>query len=418
MKQFKKIAMAIAGLWCCMAMNAQNFERDGIYYQVLGYSSVGVTYRGYSSIAFQGEYKGKVEIPESVTYNDKTYSVVGIESDAFSGCPGLTSVTIPNSVLSISSYAFEGCTGLTSITIPNSVTLIGGNAFRGCTGLTSVTIPNSVIRIGDDAFRGCSSLSEIYSYMENPCDCPSNLGGYATLYVPAGTADRYDVKRWDSSVSEIVEVDISNTLSVSDVEVPHGASVIILPVSMENEESVTAFQFEVSLPEGVSLVGCELTDRKSDQTLSFSELPNGNYQVTALSLTSKAFKDSEGALVNLQLATEKEMEAGEYNVTVKNIELTTTDEDALRPANCTAKLTVTDVMVGDSNGDGKISITDAVAIVNYILNKPSSSFAVKAADVNMDAKVTITDAVAIVNKILAGTNEARSRAADMQLDPQ
>jgi hypothetical protein len=187
---------------------------------------------------------------------------------------------------------------------------------------------------------------------------------------------------------------------------------------MENEESVTAFQFEVSLPEGVSLVGCELTDRKSDQTLSFSELPNGNYQVVALSLTSKAFKDSEGALVNLQLATEKEMEAGEYDVTVKNIELTTTDENALHPADCTAKLTVTDVMVGDSNGDGKISITDAVAIVNYILSKPSSSFAVEAADVNMDAKVTITDAVAIVNKILAGTNEAKSRAAEMQLDPQ
>ena len=214
-----------------------------------------------------------------------------------------------------------------------------------------------------------------------------------------------------------MEIEISNTLSVSDVKVTHGANVI-LPVSMENEECVTAFQFEVSLPEGVSLVGCELTDRKSDQTLSFSELPNGNYQVVALSLTSKAFKDSEGALVNLQLATEKEMEAGEYDVTVKNIELTTTDENALHPADCTAKLTVTDVMVGDSNGDGKISITDAVAIVNYILNKPSSNFAVEAADVNMDAKVTITDAVAIVNKILAGTTEAKSRAADMQLDPQ
>ena len=254
--------------------------------------------------------------------------------------------------------------------------------------------------------------------MENPCACPS-FGSSPTLYVPAGTADKYIEQHWDYYVSEIVEmeIEISNTLSVSDVKVTHGANVI-LPVSMENEECVTAFQFEVSLPEGVSLVGCELTDRKSDQTLSFSELPNGNYQVVALSLTSKAFKDSEGALVNLQLATEKEMEAGEYDVTVKNIELTTTDENALHPADCTAKLTVTDVMVGDSNGDGKISITDAVAIVNYILNKPSSNFAVEAADVNMDTKVTITDAVAIVNKILAGTTEAKSRVADMQLDPQ
>ena len=36
--------------------------------------------------------------------------------------------------------AFGGCSGLTSVTIPNSVTSIGIRAFFGCTGLTSVTI--------------------------------------------------------------------------------------------------------------------------------------------------------------------------------------------------------------------------------------------------------------------------------------
>ncbi|MBQ3805844.1 MAG: leucine-rich repeat protein [Prevotella sp.] len=58
---------------------------------------------------------------------------------AFSGCTGLTSVTIPNSVTRIGRYAFSGCTGLTSVTIPNSVTIIANSAFSGCTGLTSVT---------------------------------------------------------------------------------------------------------------------------------------------------------------------------------------------------------------------------------------------------------------------------------------
>ena len=44
---------------------------------------------------------------------------------AFSGCSGLTSLTIPSSVTEIGSYAFEDCSGLTSLTIPSSVTSIG-----------------------------------------------------------------------------------------------------------------------------------------------------------------------------------------------------------------------------------------------------------------------------------------------------
>ena len=89
-------------------------------------------------------------------------SVTTISESAFSGCSNLTSITIPNSVTSIGYSAFYGCSGLTSITIPNSVTTIGSYAFYNCSSLTSITIPNSVTAIGDDAFYGCSSLKGVY----------------------------------------------------------------------------------------------------------------------------------------------------------------------------------------------------------------------------------------------------------------
>ena len=115
---------------------------------------------------------------------------------AFSGCSGLTSLTIPSSVTEIGSYAFEDCSGLTSLTIPSSVTSIGYYAFSGCSGLTSLTIPSSVTSIDDNAFSVCSGLTSIYVYPEkvpilgtgvfSGCDAKN-----CTVYVPTGTYDDY-----------------------------------------------------------------------------------------------------------------------------------------------------------------------------------------------------------------------------------
>ena len=106
------------------------------------------------------EYKDKGNRPDNISIVVKE-GTLSISSNAFSGCTGLTSITIPNSVTSIEESAFYGCTGLTSITIPNSVMSIGDGAFSNCTGLTSVTIGNSVTSIGDFAFSICSGLTSV-----------------------------------------------------------------------------------------------------------------------------------------------------------------------------------------------------------------------------------------------------------------
>ena len=112
------------------------------------------------------DYSSYISVP---WYNDRNKvllividdGVTSIGNSAFSGCSGLTSVTIPNSVTSIGDYAFYECSGLTSITIPNSVTSIGDYAFSSCWRLTTITIPNSVTSIGGGAFSYCSGLTSI-----------------------------------------------------------------------------------------------------------------------------------------------------------------------------------------------------------------------------------------------------------------
>ena len=145
-------------LWLLLsvAVGLSAFEVDGLYYKITDQDSntVAVTGRADNNLT-------TADIPKAVTFYYREYRVTSIGNEAFSGCTGLTSVTIPNSVTSIEGWAFYSCTGLTSITIPESVTSIGGQAFSGCTGLTSVTIGNSVTSIEKSVFRGCNSLTSV-----------------------------------------------------------------------------------------------------------------------------------------------------------------------------------------------------------------------------------------------------------------
>jgi hypothetical protein len=136
-------------------MATKSFEVDGIRYIVKADFTLMVTEN------YENKNIKTAQIPETVNYKDKIYSVTSIGDGAFYNCEMLETVTIPNSVTSIGSKAFMFCKGLTSVTIPNSVTTIGFKAFMYCEGLASVTIPNSVTSIGDKAFSGCSDLTSV-----------------------------------------------------------------------------------------------------------------------------------------------------------------------------------------------------------------------------------------------------------------
>ena len=181
-------------------IEVKNAQGITIYYNYINEGTeLAVTFQGDKYNSYSNEYEGNIVIPEEVTFMNRTRKVTSIGKEAFSGCFGLTSFTIPNNVTSIGSYAFDSCSKLTSVTIPNSVTSIGNEAFIGCSRLTSVhitdiaawckisfgvssssnplyyahhlylgdeeikdlVIPNSLTSIGNSAFSGGSNLTSV-----------------------------------------------------------------------------------------------------------------------------------------------------------------------------------------------------------------------------------------------------------------
>lgn len=105
-------------------------------------------------------YSGDIVIPETVTYRGVTYTVTEIADIAFQECHELTSVAMPNTIKRIGNYAFYQCSALTSITLPPSLVEIGTSAFAE-SGLTELVVPNSVVVIGEGAFAMSASLTSV-----------------------------------------------------------------------------------------------------------------------------------------------------------------------------------------------------------------------------------------------------------------
>lgn len=135
----KKLITLLISFSATIGLFAYDFEVDGICYNITGDNTVEVTYK----VQYFPSYSGKVNLPETVTNEGRTYSVKAIGDYAFYNCLGLTSVTISEGVTKIGIYAFNNCIGLTSLTISSSISEIGEYVFDGCFSLESISVVES-----------------------------------------------------------------------------------------------------------------------------------------------------------------------------------------------------------------------------------------------------------------------------------
>lgn len=159
------LLVAFATQMFAAVVETPSFSVDGIHYYITDADAktVSVFYKMYDleNHTPVTDYTGAVTIPATVTSEGANYTVTGIYTDAFLGCEGLTSVSLPEGMLVIGEEAFKGCTGLTAITIPSTVTSLEKSAFAQCSGITAITIPDAVTTFGTNIFQDCTGLKTV-----------------------------------------------------------------------------------------------------------------------------------------------------------------------------------------------------------------------------------------------------------------
>ena len=308
----------------------------------------------------------------------------------------ITELIIPDDMTSIPNYVFSGCSGLTSVTIPNSVTSIGSSAFSGCSGLTSVTIPNSVTSIGSYAFSDCSSLTSVR--FENSKDNTPVTLGSNSVFSGCPLDEMYIGRK------------LSYTTTSSAGYSPFYKKTTLRSVKFTDKETeISDYEFygctnltEVSMGDGVKSIG----------TYAFSGCSSLEHFTCGRQLESigkEAFSDCTSmtkfrtrAAVPPTCGAQALDDINKWECTLY---VPTESIDDYQAADQWKNFFFIEKfnLQGDSNGDDVVNAKDYSGVASYIMGETPEAFDAEASDVDENGTVDVRDNVGIANIITTGS---------------
>ena len=206
------------------------------------------------------------------------------------------------------------------------------------------------------------------------------------------------------NINILPDTDISqleNTIYIGNVSAEKGKD-MTLSVKMKNSVVAEGFQFDLELPEGVTVakdadgfaeayLSTERTTTRKTNTFDADFQDNGALRVMAGSTNGSTLNGNDGEVATIKLNVASNVPIGSYPIVLRNISISDSGANSYDVTLVKSTMTVTSNVLGDVNGDGYLTMADVSALVDFIMGKNPSPFDKKLADVNKDGDINVAD---------------------------
>lgn len=138
-----------------------------------------------------------------------------------------------------------------------------------------------------------------------------------------------------------------------------------LPVNLLNHESIISVEFNLVLPNGITLEDKSLGERSEYFKRISEKVGDTVWYFKIWSQDEEPFEGNDGRILYLILGINDNVQFGNYPIELTNIEFVTNNGITLRPKNATIQLSIKPN--GDMNNDGRLDISDVTSLIDYLL---------------------------------------------------